>query len=238
MGRFIDVESGATGMTPSEPSGGGISSGIGGVLGAMGGLAGPLGFVGNLIGGIMQNDANRDIADKNNAMSQSNAREQMAFQEKMSNTSYQRGMEDMRKAGLNPMLAFSQGGASAPSGASGSVTSAHMENVMGPAVSSAMQGMQLKTQLENTASGTELNKAVEQTNKTIQAKNLADAVTSAKQAQKLNTENKLLQKGLPRADLENKVTGWMSDKVKQYWNSDGKTLMDNHEKLMKGETLP
>ena len=41
---------------------------------------------------------------------------QMAFQEHMSNTSYQRAMEDMRKAGLNPILAGKMGGASTPTG--------------------------------------------------------------------------------------------------------------------------
>ena len=45
------------------------------------------------------------------------AQRQMQFQERMSNTAYQRAVADMRKAGINPIMVSKLGGASTPSGA-------------------------------------------------------------------------------------------------------------------------
>lgn len=48
------------------------------------------------------------------------------WQEHMSSTAYQRAVEDMKKAGLNPILAFANGGASTPAGSAGTISGASM----------------------------------------------------------------------------------------------------------------
>lgn len=57
-------------------------------------------------------------AAKANAFSASQATAQREWEERMSNTSWSRGIEDMKRAGINPIFAASQGGASTPGGAS------------------------------------------------------------------------------------------------------------------------
>ena len=59
------------------------------------------------------------LAQQNNSWSAEQAQKQMDFQREMSNTAHVREVEDLKAAGLNPVLSAKLGGASTPIGASG-----------------------------------------------------------------------------------------------------------------------
>lgn len=62
------------------------------------------------------------------------------WQEHMSSTAYQRAVEDMKKAGLNPILAFANGGASTPGGSAGTISGASMGLSSGSALGVSRSG--------------------------------------------------------------------------------------------------
>jgi len=100
------------------------------------------GLIGSALGFLGQertNAANRDIASAANAASAEQAAQQMQFQERMRDTQYQTAVNDMKSAGLNPMLAYTQGGAGTPTGAMGQVSTAKMGNSLGAGVQGYQQ---------------------------------------------------------------------------------------------------
>lgn len=152
------------------------------------------------------NNTNLAAVNATNAANAANAQKQMDFQERMSNTSYQRSMEDMRKAGLNPMLAFSQGGASTPSGAAAQMQAGRVEDALGKGVSSALETRRLAKELEATDSQVSLNEAAKDAQKAKAAVDVNSAVTEA-------TKNKILEAQFPAIKAQSEV-----DKKRAEWD--------------------
>ena len=146
------------------------------------------GFAGALAGGLAGLGGSMGTA----LMSKAEARRNRQFQERMSSTAVQRQVEDMRKAGINPILAGRYGGSSTPGGAMANIPD------FGKAASTAIQGALAKSAID-------VQKQTARATGAMADRNEADALVASARARFLlsPTGEKIL-----RAQEASKVTGW------------------------------
>lgn len=110
-----------------------------------------LGIASNLFANERQEDAQNFAAAQQESSQNFNSAQAQAnrdFQERMRKTQYQTAVEDLKAAGLNPMLAYHQGGAGTPQGSTGTSSPATAGIATPHNMGGVAAGLQAASQVE------------------------------------------------------------------------------------------
>lgn len=133
-----------------------------------------VGAGGSFLGGLFGNHSAKKAA-----------KAQMAFQERMAKNAHQYEVADLKAAGLNPILSAGGSGAATPSGAMPNLNT----NVVGDAVSSAMEAARSRAELDNIQADADLKKDQSLVAKTQSATNVKMAELLQSQAKGVQSDN-------------------------------------------------
>lgn len=177
--------------------------------------------LGDLIGGTISHRRDKKAVTR-----------QEIFQERMSNTAYQRAMADMRQAGINPLMVTKLGGASTPTG--GAIPSKDLSKIG----SNAMKYATTASQIKNLNAQSNVYDSQVKLNESSSAKNIAEMQLKDAQKNKITMETALdsmdvmaLQKlGLSPLQMKHTVLNQAGSefyvKLKEYAKNANKTAED------------
>jgi len=138
----------------------------------------------SLLGGAMSNLANKSETRKNRKFAREEATVSRNWSKFMSDSAHQREVNDLRTAGLNPILSANKGASSSGGVMAATPSAIPMKDVLGPAVNSALTAAQLNQTIKQSEAN--IKNTQQQTDVGIQEEGLKSVQHNLVQQQATN----------------------------------------------------